>query len=506
MVFQNVPRVRRCAFWTVVFSFLAYGYRFFSAGFGGDAALVSLSGQAAYQASLGRFLQPVYWLIRGSLVVPSVVGLFTTVFLFLTCWLIANLFGLNQTRDIALLSGLLVTHETLVVSGATYLPWMDVYALSLFFAVLGAYLLISGGRRAWLSPVFFFLSLGLYQSYLPCAAALMILALARQTLNGKRPGHVFARGCLAYLSILAGLLLYALVLAGVLSLTGNNASFAYNGVGSLGSFDFSSIPRYLADTVLTPIRFLFIPDSGAIPSHASSISPYLNWALLLPGLILLFIRAKRLRLGGRAMLLLLVCLLVPGCNFVQFIWQGVISGLTIYAYVFFDVAVLLLASSALKTDAFPARAAARGAQLLLCLVILQNVPLSNQLCVKRDLELSSTLSAFTRILDQAEQTKGYVPGETPVVVVGMLPSSSVSMERPGFESLADHQGVRYTYAAAYEDANAWYLRMILGSRVQLVEDSVMRALSDSPEAQAMPCFPSEGFCQMIDGMLYIRLS
>ena len=237
---------------------------------------------------------------------------------------------------------------------------MDVYALSLFFAVLGAYLLMSGGRRAWLSPVFFFLSLGLYQSYLPCAAALMILSLARQTLDGKRPGHVFARGCLACLSILAGLLLYGLVLAGVLSLTGNNASFAYNGVGSLGSFDFSSIPRYLADTVLTPIRFLFIPDSGAIPSHASSISPYLNWALLLPGLILLFIRAKRLRPGGRAMLLLLVCLLVPGCNFVQFIWQGVISGLTIYAYVFFDVAVLLLASSALKTDAFPARAAARG--------------------------------------------------------------------------------------------------------------------------------------------------
>lgn len=63
----------------------------------------------------------------------------------------------------------------------------------------------------------------------------------------------------------------------------------------------------------------------------------------------------------------------------------------------------------------------RGAQLLLCLVILQNVPLSNQLCVKRDLELSSTLSAFTRILDQAEQTKGYVPGETPVVVVGHAP-------------------------------------------------------------------------------------
>ena len=142
MVFQNVPRVRRCAFWTVVFSFLAYGYRFFSAGFGGDAALVSLSGQAAYQASLGRFLQPVYWLIRGSLVVPSVVGLFTTVFLFLTCWLIANLFGLNQTRDIALLSGLLVTELVYYYVQLSYvLPVLVGVLFTLLHALIQAYVL-----------------------------------------------------------------------------------------------------------------------------------------------------------------------------------------------------------------------------------------------------------------------------------------------------------------------------------------------------------------------------
>lgn len=207
------------------------------------------------------------------------------------------------------------------------------------------------------------------------------------------------------------------------------------------------------------------------------------------------------------MLLLLVCLLVPGCNFVQFIWQGVISGLTIYAYVFFDVAVLLLASSALKTDAFPARAAARGAQLLLCLVILQTVPAFQS--ALRETRSGIILHAV-RVHPHSGSGRAdeglCARAKRPSWSSGMLPSSSVSMERPGFESLADHQGVRYTYAAAYEGANAWYLRMILGSRVQFVEDSVMRALSDSPEAQAMPCFPSEGFCQMIDGMLYIRLS
>lgn len=67
------------------------------------------------------------------------------------------------------------------------------------------------------------------------------------------------------------------------------------------------------------------------------------------------------------------------------------------------------------------------------------------------------------------------------------------MERPGFESLADHQGVRYTYAAAYEGANAWYLRMILGSRVQFVEDSVMRVLSRFARSAGHAVFPQRRF-------------
>ena len=506
MMLQNAARARRCAGWTFLFVFLAYGYRALSTGFGGDAALISMTGQAAYQTSLGRFLQPVYWQIRGSLVVPSVVVPFTAVFLALTCLLISNLFDLSGSREIALLSGLLAAHETFAVTAATYLPWMDVYALALLLSALGASCFLSGGRKTWLSPLFFMLSLGLYQSYLPVAAVLIILVLIRRTLCGERPARVFQTGLLACVSLVAGLLLYALAFKAALALAGGNASYDYNGVGSLGFFDFAGIPGYLLDTVLTPIRFLFNPDSNAVASHTPSISAFLNLALLLLGLVMLAARAKALRRRSKLMLLLLVFLLIPGCNFIQFIWQGTVSGLTIYAYVFFDVAVLLLTVPALRMRRPLARFAAIGAQVLLCAVILQNTLLAHQLCVKRDLEWSSTLSAFTRILDEAEQTEGYVPGETPVVIVGMLPSSRISMERPGFESLSGFQGARYTYAAAYESANPWYLRMILGERVRLVEDSVMRALSATPEAQAMPCFPGEGFCQMIDGMLYIRIS
>ena len=139
MFFKRAFRYQTCGFFTLLFSLLAHGYRYYSLCFSGDAMLLTQQGQAVYQSTLGRYLQPVYWLLRGEITVPPVIGLFATVFLFLSCVLMAELFRLDKKRDIALLSALLVTHETLAVSNATYLPWTDVYALALLFAAAGAY-------------------------------------------------------------------------------------------------------------------------------------------------------------------------------------------------------------------------------------------------------------------------------------------------------------------------------------------------------------------------------
>lgn len=44
------------------------------------------------------------------------------------------------------------------------------------------------------------------------------------------------------------------------------------------------------------------------------------------------------------------------------------------------------------------------------------------------------------------------------------------MTHPGFEPLEGYQGARYTYAASYESATRWYLKMALGARVNLAEN------------------------------------
>ena len=503
---KHASRYKACALFTLLFSLLAHGCRYFSLCFSGDAMLLSQQGEAVYQATLGRYLQPVYWLVRGEMTVPPVIGLFATAFLALSCMLMASLFHLDKKRDIALLSALLVTHETFAVSNATYLPWTDVYALSLLFSTAGAYAFLRGGRRALLSIPFFLLSLGLYQSYLPVAAVLIILVLIRRTLDGAKPKDTFLTGLAACGCILAGLVLYAAVLRVVMNVLGSSVSYEYNGVGALNYFAYDRIGEYLMQTLLTPIRFLFTSGGAdVIPSHTPAISPILNLVLLALCGVMLFSRAKNLPAASKGMLLLLVLLLIPAMNFVQFIAQGLASGLTIYAYVFFDVAALLLAASALNGQSKLCRLAARGAQLLLCAVIAQNTFLSNQLAFKRDVEWSSTLSAMTRVLDRIEQTEGYVPGETPVVLVGILTSSTISMTHPGFEPLDGYQGARYTYAASYETATYWYLKMALGANVNLVDEDTRRALSAQPEVDSLSIFPDAACCRMIDGVLYIRL-
>ena len=500
-------RIRLCGLYTLLFSLLAHGYRYLTLAFSGDSVLLSQAGEEAYQTALGRFLQPVYWQIRGVLTVPFLIGLFTTAFLFLTAWVLVSLFQLERPLDIAILCGLVVTSETFAVSNAAYLPWTDVYALSLLFAVLGVAVFWRFRFGFLLSPFFFLVTLGLYQSYLPSAAAVMILLLLVKALEGERAGKLFVKGLQACFALLAGLLLYALTLRLLFLFTGSQASDEYNGVGIVELVEGSQVPRMLLQTYMTPVQYLFVPSGGAVmPWHVRLTPVLLNLALLALAALLIVFKARRLRPSSILLILFLVGVLPLGMNFVQFIAKGMVSGLTIYAFNFFYVMVLVLAVPFRDAPQKPARWAGRAASLLLCVFVGLNVIHSNQMSFKRDLEYQSTLSAMSRVLGRVEETEGYVPGETPVVILGMLPSSHLAFHRPGFEAVSRQQGMRYPYAAAYETSTPWYLQMALGTPIHLVDEMTRRQLSETPQAQALPVYPADGFTQMIDGMLYIRFN
>lgn len=499
--------LRQVLIWTILFSLLAHGYRYLSLGFSGDAMLLSQTGEELYQISLGRFLQPVYWQIRGDITAPLTIGLFATAFLCACAYLTVSLLGIHRPLHIALVCAILTANETMGASNAAYLPWTDVYMLAMAIALAGVYLFFHWKWGFFAAPVLYCLSVGLYQSYLPTASTLIILVLLMQTLRGKKAAVIWRKGLLACLSLLMGLLLYALVLKIVLSLSGAQASQDYNGVGRVGEIALSSVPSLLLKTYIDPLRYFFsLSDTPVMTWHVSAIPTPLNIAifvLCIPKLIALL---KKLRLFGVLTALFLVAVLPLGMNFIQFIAGGIASGLTIYAYYFLYLIPLALPETPDSASGKPARLAVRASVLLLMVLTALNVRNANLMSFKRDLEASATVSVMTRILDRAEQTQGYIPGETPVVLLGFLPGSMVAMERSGFEDIAHVQGMRYTYAAAYETSTYWYLQMALGEPINLVSHEERQRLSQSEEAKSLPPFPNEGCCRMIDGRLYIRIS
>jgi len=503
---QPSSTVRYALFFTVLFALLAHGYRYLSLSFSGDSMLLAQVGEEAYQASLGRFLQPVYWQIRGYITAPLLIGLFATGFLFLSALLVIRMLGLQKPVHIALICGILGANETMAISNATYLPWTDVYMLALLLSLLGVYVFMNMRFGFLISPVLYCLSLGLYQSYLPAAATMLILLFLLEALDGKPLASVWRRGLLSCVSLVLGLLLYALVLHTVLALTGGQASQDYNGVGRVGLVAISEVPALLLDTFIRPLQLLLSPSGRTVlPWHVPVIPYAFNIALFSLSGLLLVIRMKKRNPGSAATILFLLLMLPLGMNFIQFISHGLSNGLTIFA---FNLLYLLPVALVMRTGG--ARRLSRLVNgciyVLLAAFLVLNIRASNTMAVKRDLEFSSTTAAMSRLLDRAEQTEGYVPGETPVVLIGMLPTSLISMERPGFEDIARVQGMRYTYGASYETANYWYLQMALGEPVNLVPHEERVLLTSHPEALALPRFPQEGCCRMIDGYLFVRIN
>lgn len=484
---------------TVVLTLLAHAYRFLNAGFGLDAMLIAEQVDIETQIALGRFMQPLYWLVRGYITAPPVVGLFATAFLTGAVLLVLAMTGIRSRPGIALTCGVLAVNETLCVSYASYLPWVDVYMLSLLLCAAAVYVQTRFRRGFLLSPLLYCMAMGLYQSYLQAAATLVMLMLLARALSGERPGALFAEGLGHAGAMLAGLLLYALVYPLAISLYGTTVSGEYNTVAEVGHYALSSIPGLLKKTYLGPLRYFFAPED------ATFLPPAVNVLLAVLALGALVCLIHRLPPASKGLILLILALLPFGMNFVTFISKGIVHMLMNYAYFFFYVLCVMLAERV--GEAVPVRPAVLRAATpaLLAGVLGVSILTANTLYMKRDLELQSTLSVMTRVLDLLEEEESYVPGETPVVLLNYLTASKVAMIRPGFEDISEFQGMRSTYADAYDRSHAWYLQTLLGYRVNLVRWEVSMDYTKDPITQDIPAFPDPDCVQIIDGIAFVRL-
>ncbi len=500
---ENKNRFALLALSVFSFTVMAYGYRYLSTAFCGDAALISQQGEELYQVSLGRFLQPVYWQIRGHIIAPFLVGLFSTAFNVLSCWLISRILQIRRTISLILLGGLVSVNEVFTVSNITYLPWTDVYSLSLLLMCAGVYCFFRFRFGFLASTVLFTAGLALYQSYLSAASTLFILAFLVRLLSGTKPREIWMQGLLAVGVLAASLFLYKFALAAVLDLMHIEASWEYNGVARVNDLTPEKFLSLLPSAYTMPLLFHFSPGGRqVIYSHYALIPRPVNWLLLILCAFLLLRRLRGMKPGGILTAGFLILVLPFSMNFIMIIASGTVNGLMIYAYFLPYLFPLMLWDH----DETPRLLTLSAVSLpVLCLVLLINIWCANTLTLKRDLEFQSTLSIMSRVLERAEDLEGYVPGETPVLIDGILNATRMTMERKGYETIRQMQGAWYTVSAAYESAMNWYLMHILGERMNLVPYRQRQKVLDTLDVSALEAYPSEKCVRIIDGYLVLKI-
>ena len=505
---KEVPEKQRSLiqsfFFSFIFFFCSHLYRFTHLGYTDDCVEILQRTNRNWQLSLGRWLQVFYWKVRGQIVVPYVIGLLAFLFFALSIYLIVRMLNLHSNLSVALLCIVLGCNGTLTFSNATYISWTDVYMLAFLMSCLSVTFTRKWSLGFVPGSICLCMTLALYQAYLQTAILLFMILFVKDCLTEHSTLFTFLKKVLhAILTLICGLLLYAVSLIVVEKHTGIERSMGYNGVGRVGHYTLSEIPRLLFETWKAPFRTLLKPETN-LPGLTTICA--IGMIVLSIFLVCLLIRKNHVY-GYRIFVIALLLLTMPfGMNVVFFLSHGMEHSLMIFSFfLFFAFPIMLMEICDAKT--IWARRSRIIAGPLVAVMLLNNFVYANQVYARRDLEFWSTLSLMTRVIDRAEQVEGYQSGYTNVAIIGTLYNSPLAMQRPGFEQLegnSPYMNNNY-YATSGETFYPAYFWEILGYPFNLVPENERYRIAHTAEVVNMPTFPEPGCCQMIDDVLVIKI-
>ena len=498
----DLKKCREVLICTFLFGLAAHGYCYFNEFLNHDSLnAMNYATDLTHQVAIGRYLRPLYCAVRGNLTLPAVNGFLTLFFLGLSIFVMLELLDLRNRGFRILGCGIMTVNFSVSLLNASYLHDADCYMFALLLAVLGVWLTENRKWGKWAALIPYFLSLGLYQAYIQAAVMLFLVLTVRDLLNGESIAGVFKALVRRLLPAAAAMVLYYLVYLAVLRFGSAAQSADYNSAASI-ELSLHAVLQRVYHTFYASVR-TFLKPSGHTPAAAAAANMI---CLASSALIMIrLVRARALSAGKTAVLIFLLLLMPFGMNCVCLL-SDVYHELTVFSCFISYLFVMMLAETANTVPDLPA-----GKNLPAWLIagtcavlIFDGCLYSNELYMKKELESKATLSVMTRVIDRMEQTEGYVLGETPVVLIGSLYETDISMQKDCFDYSS--AGLWNSYSVSNYSTYMRYFDTYLGYPVNLLGADSVREFARLQEVQEMPSFPSSGCCAMVNGTIVVKLS
>lgn len=468
-----------------------------------------------WKFALGRFFAPVLRYFMGEIVVlPWLTTLTGLALIALSVHFLSKIFRLDRIWQILLLSGICVTNIVVTALIATYLHDFAGDMLALLLCVIALWAWSKMDKKFHLGYTLvgaacIGLSFCLYQAYLAVTATAICIFMIQGLLRGKNVKETILHG-------LRGLLMAILAFVGYMGLVfcvqrflGLSVSTGYvgNDVTMMGT----NLP-HLWDLSLQGYRdvlqVLFSINAATCRSLHSLTDRLIvagNMILLVMGLIRIGLLAKERKLSIQALLLIAALLvMMPIAMSCVNIISSAFHTLLTYSYYLFYLWILVVLSEKREPQPRLHRTLCPlTAGLLIAGVIISNMQVSNCAYTKKSLESQAALSTMTRVAARLEAQPGYIPGQTPVSIIGDVSAQQAPLKIPFLEKVI---GMDYVSPVTYSDVKEDYFSIILQCPIQLVDGELRHQLAQTEAYQQMPCFPADGSIQYIQDVLVVKLS
>ena len=506
---EKTKKLKSCFIYTAIFWLVAHGYRFANNLYTGDTLTNVFQDDIIWQRSLGRFMQPVNMIFRGVVVAPWLLFVLAIILFSLSTYLLSNILKIDNTFQLILLCGVLSCNAALTCANGVYTSWIDVYGLAYLLAVIGVWLLDKD--KVWsyiLGIIALVCCMGFYQAYIDVAlglvAIMLIMELTKKAIDKKT--------LIKYAKMFGGLLLsgvvYAVTYKLVMKIHHVEEALSYNSLSSVGDYQGVSIVGLIIDTYGKFIHYLF--NQGTFVSTyllGKSVSDVWNIIIIvfeisvfisiIAGLIIID-RKNKIPMWQIVIQMLGLIGLPFALNFVFILSKGMEYELMIYSF-YLIYALFIVVFNQLLSDKKWKAWTKHLVMIPLMVFIWNNIVFSNQLYFKIDMMDRAALSISTRMINDIENTEGYEPGVTPVVIVGSLNYSSNYLPVIYLTDIKMHGNFNTPFNYVFSIPTYW--QVYLDSNINLVNGPV-----DTEVVDRMPDYPEKGSIQYVGDVLVIKIS
>ena len=436
---------------------------------------------------------------------PWIYGVITVVLLAISVCFLVSVLRIRCKWMQVLCAGLVLTFPSLTGTFG-FLFTSSSYGVAFLLAVVSVWLLQHRSGRYWLGALLcMVLSLSIYQSYVSLSAAVLVLVLIRQLLDGENVLCLIRRGIAYVIFLVLALGIYYGATQMIQSLLQvPMGEYASNSIG------FSLKKVFTRDIPLTYLSFFqsFREDAlGLIPTR---FSRQVHCVLLACASILLLLRVLRIHSKPLSVLLLvfLIAILPLAVNCIYlFTYYWSIHTLVLYSFICVYLLVLVLADDALlqteeaRWAEYLRRCSLNAVVGLSAMILAINVYIANEAYLNLYLRYENAYAFYTSVIADIKMSPDFTEG-TRLAVIGTWDDPDFYGEYLDFTNSLT--GVTGFKPDSYSKAR--FMEFYIGFTIPFASEEEQAKIAASPEFAEMPVYPYYGSVKKIGDTMVVKLS